>query len=76
MHNYHLFSITMCNKYYSTVKQTDGMETSDDKSLDVGIIAGSVVGGVILLGGVSMVVFYICHAKTKYLKFKIRYAYI
>ena len=43
MHNYHLFSIIMCNKYYSTVKQTDGMETSDDKSLDVGIKAGAVL---------------------------------
>lgn len=65
MHNYHLFSIIMCNKYYSTVKQTDGMETSDDKSLDVGIKAGAVVGGVILLGGVSMVIFYVWHVKTK-----------
>ena len=65
MHNYHLFSIIMYNKYYSTVKQTDGMETSDDKSLDVGIKAGAVVGGVILLGGVSMVIFYVWHVKTK-----------
>lgn len=41
------------------------METSDDKSLDAGIKAGAVVGGVILLGGVSMVIFYAWHIKTK-----------
>lgn len=66
----------MRNKYHSTVKQTDVVGAEDDKSTDVEIIAGSVVGGVILLGGVFMVVFYICHVKTKYVKFKIRYAYI
>lgn len=40
--------------------EADGMETSDDKSLDVGIKAGAVVGG-----GVSMVIFYAWHIKTK-----------
>jgi hypothetical protein len=29
------------------------------------VSAGAVVGGVILLGGVSMVIFYVWHVKTK-----------
>jgi hypothetical protein len=52
------------------IKYADSLEAHDLvkyilESLDVGIKAGAVVGGVILLGGVSMVIFYVWHVKTK-----------
>ena len=72
MHNCHLFSIIICNEHFLTAKQTDA---ADDPSTDVGIIVGSVVGGIIVLGGVSIGLLYFCHVKTKYVIFKILFAF-
>ena len=61
----------MCKEYCFTVEQTTDVVTAADKSTDIRIIIGSVVAGVILLGGVSIAILYICIIQAKYVTFKI-----